>query len=327
MPIPQIRISVIVCVFNRQDFIAPCLRSILAQDRDDYELIVIEDGSTDKTASVIESFSDPRIRLFRHAVNRGMCFSRNQGIAQAKGGIITFTDSDCIVDPRWLSELIKPFEIDNDIMIVGGKIVDPIARTYWEKVNSGMNHIAPASGYVAKIIGCNMAFQQRFLMDNPFDENLPAADEWDLCIRCERSHKKVFYTDKAIVTHYHRSSLISSLEQHFRFGYSTAALNIKHKQFPYFTYGTLSLLSILLSFVLEKWVHPFYFLMIISCFFYLGLIGYWNAWGAKHKRKEWITTYPGFALVFSAFCLGNLYYPVDLIKQCWVSFKIKFSGK
>jgi len=327
MLIPQIRISVIVCVYNRQDFIGPCLTSILGQDKDDYELLIVDDGSTDKTSSIIRSLTDPKMHLIFNGVNKGMCYSRNQGIAYARGEIIVFTDSDCIVDPQWLSELIKPFGVDNDIMIVGGRIIDPPAQTYWEKVNNGMNHIAPASGYVSKIIGCNMAFQRQFLTNNLFDERLPAADEWDLCIRCERSHKKIFYTDKELVTHYHRSSLKSSLKQHFCFGYSTAALKIKHGQLPYFSYGTLGLLSVILCSFLGRWVHQFYYLAIISGLFYIGLTGYWNAWGCGRKFKERMVTYPGFVLVFLAFCLGNLYFPIDLIKQSWVSFLIKFSRK
>ena len=303
------RISIVVCVYNRQDFIGRCLTSILRQNMDAYELIVVDDGSTDATASIVTSFTDSRVRLIRNGVNRALSYSRNQGVMQSHGQIIAFTDSDCIVDSYWLSELVKPFVTDADIMIVGGKIIDPVAHTYWEKVNTGMNHVASASGYVAKIIGCNMAFQRQFLMDNPFDEYLRAAEEWDLCVRCEQQNKKIFYTDKAIVTHHHRTSLKGSVEQHFRFGHFIGFLKIKHGQFPYFNYGTLILIFIILCFILGMWINQFYSLAYIFCLFYIGLIAYWNTLGRMRKCWEWIVTYPGQALIFSVFCIGNLYSP------------------
>ena len=306
-----IRISIVVCVYNRQDFIGRCLTSILRQEMSAFELIVINDGSSDSTGTIIASLAnDPRIRLIHNAVNRGMCTSRNQGIKQARGEIVVFTDSDCIVSPEWLHELIKPFDHDDNIMIVGGKIVDPIAKTYWEKVNTGMNYIAPSSDYVAKIIGCNMAFRRQFLINNPFDEYLPAADEWDLCICCLGQNKKIFYTEKAIVTHYHRSSFKGSLEQHFRFGYSISFLKFKHKLFPFLNYGALILICIVLCLLLGILINQFYYLADVFCLFYLGLIGYWNAWGRARRWQEWFFTYPGQALMFSIFCLGNLLSPL-----------------
>lgn len=327
MPIPLIHVSVIVCVYNRQEYISQCLSSILKQELKTFELIVVDDGSFDATVSIIHSFNDPRIRLVLNATNRGMCYSRNQGIAHANGEMIVFTDSDCTCNPGWLDALIEPFDIDKNIMITGGRIIDPTARTYWQKVNMGINHIASASGYVDKIIGCNMAFRRQFLIDNPFDKDLSAADEWDLCISCKRQKKEIFYTDKAMVIHHHRSSLKSSLAQHFRFGYSNASLKIKHGELPYFSYGALCAVFVVLCLIAGIWFYQFSYLAGVFSLLYMILIGYLNTRSRTRPWQEWIITFPGYALLFGAFCFGNLYYPINLIKQARIRLIIKFSRK
>lgn len=87
-------ISVIVPVFNRRHTIAAAISSVLSQTRADFELIVIDDGSTDDTSDVVASLRDPRIRLLAHGQNRGAAAARNTGLEAANGRYIAFLDSD-----------------------------------------------------------------------------------------------------------------------------------------------------------------------------------------------------------------------------------------
>lgn len=87
-------ISVIIPVYNRAALVRRALTSCLSQDDPDFEVVVIDDGSTDGTAEVVESIGDPRIRLIRHQVNRGRCPARNTGMAAASGQWFVFLDSD-----------------------------------------------------------------------------------------------------------------------------------------------------------------------------------------------------------------------------------------
>lgn len=86
--------SVIIPVWNRAEMIGRAIDSCLSQDIDDLEVIVIDDGSTDGTAQVVEGYDDRRIVLLRHEKNRGVCPARNTGIAQARGNWLVMLDSD-----------------------------------------------------------------------------------------------------------------------------------------------------------------------------------------------------------------------------------------
>ncbi len=87
-------LTLVVPAFDRDATIGRCLRSVLAQDINDWELICVDDGSTDGTAEAVRAIPDPRIRLVAHAANRGVGPARNTGIAAARGAWIVFLDSD-----------------------------------------------------------------------------------------------------------------------------------------------------------------------------------------------------------------------------------------
>ena len=94
------KVSVIIPTHNRASFLGAAVASVLAQSFQDFEIIIIDDASTDPTQAVIAGFSDVRIRYFRSAKNRGEGASRNAGIAQAGGEYIAFLDDD----DTWLPE-------------------------------------------------------------------------------------------------------------------------------------------------------------------------------------------------------------------------------
>src|SRR5262245_8196999 len=93
--------SVVVCVYNRADQVGPCLESLIAQDGPPAELVVVNDGSTDATARVLEEFrlAHPGrpIVVVHNPTNLGLSAARNVGIEAASGKYILFTDSDCTV--------------------------------------------------------------------------------------------------------------------------------------------------------------------------------------------------------------------------------------
>ena len=88
------RFSVVIPMYNRARFIGRALASCLSQDFVDFEIVVVDDGSTDGSPDVVGSIDDPRIRLIRHAANRGRCPSRNTGMGAARGEWLVFLDSD-----------------------------------------------------------------------------------------------------------------------------------------------------------------------------------------------------------------------------------------
>src|SRR5947207_6163834 len=103
------RISVVLPVFNREQRVAQAIDSVLAQDFEDFELIVVDDASTDRTAEVARGYDDPRIRVVGQKRNRGSNAARNAGIKAAKAPLIAFLDSDGIFLPHMLSTVGRKF--------------------------------------------------------------------------------------------------------------------------------------------------------------------------------------------------------------------------
>ncbi len=120
-PDPSPRLSVVIPVWNRAGSIRPCIDSCLTQDFEDFEVIVVDDASTDDTVAVVEACTDPRLRVVRHEQNRGVCPARGSGTRAARGRWIVFLDSDWSLEPGALRCLAgMAAEAPPDVGIVGG---------------------------------------------------------------------------------------------------------------------------------------------------------------------------------------------------------------
>ncbi len=115
--------SIVIPAFNREKEILRAVKSCLLQDFQAFEVVVVDDGSTDQTAAVVNSLQDPRVRLMRHASNRGGCPARNTGVQGAAGEWIVFLDSDDELLPGCLT---RSFELIAD----SSTRVDRLAFSY-----------------------------------------------------------------------------------------------------------------------------------------------------------------------------------------------------
>lgn len=122
------KISIIVPVFNAEKYIIQCIDSILTQDFTDFELLLIDDGSKDKSGFICDEYTrnDKRVKVF-HKKNEGVSSARNLGIDKAQGEYITFIDSDDYVDANYLTILMSEKEAD---LVVTGYV-----NTYFTKSN------------------------------------------------------------------------------------------------------------------------------------------------------------------------------------------------
>ncbi len=209
-------VTVVVSARNEAKTIERCIESLIAQRRSPERIVMVNDGSTDETAQVLEQFADnPQIRVINLESNIGVPGARNIGVTRSTSDIIAFTDADAYATPGWLEELLVPFS-DPAVVASGGPdraprndepfalAVDHSLRSLVGSVKLRVkNEFAPYSP-----AGCNLAIRRaQFKAAGGFDERLDRrGEEKELIQRLRRDGGKVAYRDKALIWHHRRVS-------------------------------------------------------------------------------------------------------------------------
>ena len=152
------RISVVICAYNAERTMDACLASLRTLRYPNYEVIVVNDGSTDRTLEITQRY--PEVRIFSQE-NKGLSVARNVGIENATGAIVAFTDSDCVVDPDWLTYLAYKF-VHSGFVAVGGPNLPPPEEARIPACVAaspgGPTHVLIDDEVAEHVPGCNMAF-------------------------------------------------------------------------------------------------------------------------------------------------------------------------
>lgn len=114
-------VTVIIPAFNAAPFIEDTIKSIYGQTYPHWDIIIIDDGSTDNTVSIVNSFNDGRVKIIRQ-VNAGVAAARNNGLTHAKGNLVVFFDADDLMSAEFLSVRVQALENDPEIGYVGGLV-------------------------------------------------------------------------------------------------------------------------------------------------------------------------------------------------------------
>jgi hypothetical protein len=117
-------VTVLMAVFNGEQYIAAAVRSILAQSYEDFELLIVDDGSTDRSAAIVRGIKDPRIRVLPSERNVGLAASLNRGISEARGEFIARLDADDISSPHRLESQVTFMRANPDVALVGSWYTD-----------------------------------------------------------------------------------------------------------------------------------------------------------------------------------------------------------
>ena len=115
-------ISVIIPLYNKESSIAQTLQSVFSQDYSDFEIVVVDDGSTDNSVEIVEAMNDPRIRLIKQE-NGGPSMARNTGVKNAKGEWILFLDADDEMLPGALEFFSKKIQNHTDVDMFLGEVI------------------------------------------------------------------------------------------------------------------------------------------------------------------------------------------------------------
>jgi cellulose synthase/poly-beta-1,6-N-acetylglucosamine synthase-like glycosyltransferase len=222
---------VIVPVRDGESTIADCLDAIVATDYppDRREILVVDNGSSDGTAALIQARP---VRYLREP-KRGVSNARNRGIAESRGEILAFVDADCLVEPHWLTELVRPFE-DPEVGAVGGELrhAPPITAAErqaarllgnWQRFAFTSNPAYP--------ITANAAYRREVLERiGAFDPHMTRAQDVELGLRFqERSGLRLAYAENATARHRNRATQLGFFRQQLGWAYGAGLVGAKYE--------------------------------------------------------------------------------------------------
>ncbi len=226
--LPWPRVSVVVCTYNGARTIRDCLDGVGRLAYPDYEVIVVDDGSSDATPAIARQYD---CRLIQTA-NRGLANARNTGLAAATGEIVAYLDDDAYPDPDWLTYLAATF-LRSSYAGVGGPNIappgdGPIAECV-ARAPGGPVHVLTTDREAEHIPGCNMAFRKWCLEAiGGFDPQFrTAGDDVDLCWRLQERGWALGFHPAAMVWHHRRNSARTYWKQQIGYGRAEAMLERK----------------------------------------------------------------------------------------------------
>ena len=220
-------ISIIMPTYNVESYIRQCLESVVSQTFIDFELIIIDDGSSDKTVDIIKEYEDryPYIHLYTQEHGR-QAKARNLGISQAHGRYVTFLDGDDCWPEDHLEELVKALgSNESDVCIAYTvntftckksaefRFIDIEGEKSFAGIDDLEGVFFSNKGFPGGV--CNISVRREFLADNNimFDESLPTAEDSNFTLTVLSHNPRTVLTDK--VKYYYRQDNITSTNHHF----------------------------------------------------------------------------------------------------------------
>lgn len=197
--------SVIVCTFNRSALLGRLLEALAGQTatRDSFEIIVVDDGSTDNTAEVCRSMMVrmPNMKTITMSGNSGLSAAGNRAVNEAQGRFLLFTDDDCIPDPRWVEKMCEALK---DSPFAAGAIASPTSN-YFKLCHNIAQFYPFMPGQKAQqldfIAGANMGFQHRVVDDIGEFRVDTIIPDMEYILRARQKGYIITYAPEAVITH------------------------------------------------------------------------------------------------------------------------------
>lgn len=206
-------ISVVIPLYNKEKHIADTIRSVLAQSFQDFEVVVVDDGSTDNSAAVVEGLlsEDNRLRLIKQA-NGGVCSARNNGIDVARGEFVAFLDADDQWDVDFLKEIVK---MQNDFPhaamwginfaeLYGGKLLRELPTGLPKGYRGYVENYFDIPGRISDLYCSSSVVVRRNVFDvvGMFDTRLKYSEDIDMWYRIIVNYPVAFY-DRYMVSYFY----------------------------------------------------------------------------------------------------------------------------
>ncbi|MBL7124586.1 MAG: glycosyltransferase family 2 protein [Dehalococcoidales bacterium] len=228
-------VSIIIPMYNAGKTIIQTLRALKNQTRKDFEVIVVDDGSTDTSARLVAEFSKQSnltIRLV-HQENSGPAKARNLGVKHSKGDIIIFLDSDCIPPPNWVQEMVSPlnksvvgcncgYKVKNRDSLIARYVDYEIAKRHEKMIGRNIDTIGTYSASFVKAAFVEAgAFNTEYTAAN--------AEDFDLAFSITRMGYNLRFIGEVFVWHFHPDSLGKYLKQQFSRGYWRVKMYLRNR--------------------------------------------------------------------------------------------------
>lgn len=213
-------VSIILPTFNRAGLLGTAIESVLAQTAGEFELIVVDDASTDETPSLLESFDDARLRVLRLETNGGAARARNRGIAAAKGSLIGFIDSDDVWKPDKLERQIAALAGASERvgMCVCSMEYEPAGERPWVRYRD--EELGSSEAITRLTLGVGLGtpawlVRARALLDaGGFDESLPRMQDYECALRIAKRSGILLMSDILVTVRLQPDSLSASADRY-----------------------------------------------------------------------------------------------------------------
>ncbi len=236
------RVTVLMAVYNGERFLRQAIESILAQTFTDFELLIVDDGSTDRTPDIIRSYRDPRIRVMRHESNRGVAYTRSCALPLARGEYVAVLDADDVSYPHRLETQVAYLDAHPDIVLLGSSC---------EYINEqgGIIHTVHVRSTDPLSIRWRLLFGNcithstvmyrslRVLELGGYNDSVFAGEDYDLYVRLAVNHR-IAQLDEVLVQHREHPCSLEQVEpaevkRHFVWTTSRSISNLVGFSVPY----------------------------------------------------------------------------------------------
>lgn len=198
-------ISIVVPTFNRAGLLGPCIDNLLEQDYPNFEIVLVNDGSTDETESILAMYDQTsRVRSFSYSPNKGACFARNFGVSKAKGSLIAFQDSDDLWSKDKLSRQYNALIAESaDLVFCGMERRNPATEEdfYYPDCIDAKEEIT-----LPLLLEGNCISTQTILITAPaarhisFDVTFKRYQDWDYALQAVKVGLRIRYLAEPLVS-------------------------------------------------------------------------------------------------------------------------------
>jgi glucosyl-dolichyl phosphate glucuronosyltransferase len=214
------KISLIICTYNRDKYLPEALQSIKQQtaDQSAFQLIIVDNNSTDNTAIISKDFiqNNPHLNIkYVFEANKGLSFARNRGVLEAEAPILSYVDDDAILSPSYIDVMIKFFDTYEQAVGAGGKVIPKYENgkepAWMNKYLNGfvgrVDHGAAIKNFDNKMkypAGCNMTYKKDILLKaGGFNNDLTfRSDDKYIFFKVKELSDEIYYVPDAYVHHY-----------------------------------------------------------------------------------------------------------------------------